>query len=699
MRGGGSAGVPVESLDPETAARELARLAERIAHHDRLYHQLDAPEISDAAYDALRRRNDGIEARFPDLVRADSPSRRVGVEPAATFAKVTHAVPMLSLDNAFTPDDVVDFLARVRRFLGLAADAEVSTVAEPKIDGLAVAARYRDGRYVLGATRGDGTTGEDVTANLATVRGIPARLRGADVPSRIEVRGEVYIERGDFLALNEARERAGEARFANPRNSAAGSLRQLDPKITAERPLRFFAYGWGEVDGDLGDTHWQCLQRLKAMGFAINPMAKVCADAEACIAFHRELEAARARLGYDIDGVVYKVDRRDWQTRLGAVGRAPRWAIAHKFPAEKARTVLREIVMQVGRTGVLTPVAQLEPVTVGGVVVSRATLHNEDEIARKDIRVGDTVLIQRAGDVIPQVVAIVVEDRPKGTRPFVFPTTCPACGSLAVREEGEAARRCTAGLICPAQAVERLRHFVSRDAFDIEGLGEKQIQAFHAAGLIREPADIFTLRTRDGIGGPPLAERDGWGEVSAGNLFRAIAARHEIALERFLFALGIRRVGEGMAKVLARTYRTWRELRAKVEAAAEGDGEAVAELNSIDKIGDKVVEELIGFFAEPHNRAMLDGVARHVRVLDAAAAKGSATLGGKTIVFTGSLTRMTRSEAKSRAESLGATVAGSVSRKTNLVVVGADAGSKAAKARELGVATIDEDGWMKLAEG
>jgi DNA ligase (NAD+) len=686
-----------ERLTEEQAAAELARLAAEIARHDRLYHQEDAPEISDAAYDALRRRNDAIEARFPRLVRADSPNRRIGAAPVSAFAKVTHRVPMLSLDNAFEDADVQAFDQRVRRFLGLGADEPVPLVAEPKIDGLAIALHYEDGRFVLGATRGDGTTGEDVTRNLATLRSIPARLKGR-APARLEVRGEVYMERADFIALNRAREAAEEPVFANPRNSAAGSLRQKDVAVTASRPLRFFAYGWGELAEELGPTQWASLDRLDALGFTTNPERKLCTGVDEALGLWRAIEAKRASLPYDIDGVVYKVDRLDWQARLGSVGRVPRWALAHKFSAETARTTVEDIVVQVGRTGALTPVAHLAPVTVGGVVVSRATLHNEDEIQRKDIRVGDTVVIQRAGDVIPQVLAVDLDRRPKGARPFDVPTACPVCGSAAVREDGEAVRRCTGGLTCPAQAVERLRHFVGRDAFDIEGLGEKQIAAFFEAGLVREPADLFRLEARDATAEPKLAEREGWGAVSAANLFRAIAERRRVPLARFIFALGVRRVGEGMARLLARRYRTFVAWRAAMAAVARGDADARADLLAIDKVGEAVADALASFFAEPHNQRTLDALAAEVTVEDAEERAAGTTLAGKTVVFTGTLERMTRNEAKARAEALGATVAGSVSRKTDFVVVGADAGSKAAKARELGVTTMTEDEWLALAD-
>ncbi|MBM3485280.1 MAG: NAD-dependent DNA ligase LigA [Alphaproteobacteria bacterium] len=693
--------VATEDLTRAEAKAELARLAREIAAHDRLYYQEDAPRISDAEYDALRRRNSAIEQQFGDLVRADSPSRRVGAAPSQGFAKITHSRPMLSLDNAFDDADVTAFVQRIRRFLGLADDEPVAMVAEPKIDGLSIALRYEDGRFVRGATRGDGTTGEDVTANLRTIRDLPATIKGCGVPQVLEVRGEVYMPREAFAALNEARAAEGETLFANPRNAAAGSLRQLDPKITATRPLHVFAYAWGELSAPIADTHWAFLERLAAWGFPVNPRALLCPDIEDLRGFYEAIGRERQALPYEIDGVVYKVNRLDWQERLGMVSRAPRWAIAHKFPAEQVETKLLDIIIQVGRTGALTPVAVLEPVTVAGVVVQRATLHNEDEIQRKDVRIGDTVVIQRAGDVIPQVVGVVAGKRPRGAEPFVFPDHCPECDSLAIRKEGEVARRCTGGLICPAQAVERLRHFVSRDAFDIEGLGEKHIEAFWRDGIVREPADLFRMAGRERDGALDIRGREGWGDKSTDNLFHAIEARRRIAFERFIFALGIRQVGQATAKLLARHYRTlanWREAMATA-TAEDRSGEAYDELTGIEGIGPSVAGDILDFFAEPHNRAVIEALAREVEVEAPPLPAAGSALAGKTIVFTGTLTTMTRAEAKARAEALGAKVAGSVSKKTDYVVVGADAGSKAAKAQELGVTVLGEDAWQKLAAG
>jgi len=708
--------IPVEQLTAPQAAAELARLAGEIARHDQAYYGADAPVISDADYDALRRRNAAIEARFPALIRADSPSKRVGAAPASGFAKVAHRQPMLSLANAFSAKDVADFIERVRRFLSLDEAQEVDLVAEPKIDGLSAALRYEKGCFVQGLTRGDGRVGEDVTANLRTIGDIPTTLAGGDVPEVLEVRGEVYMARDDFFALNAAQQEAGKPPFANPRNAAAGSLRQLDSKVTAARPLRFFAYAWGEViGGDLGETVWAARRRLAGWGFALNQPARLVRRPDEALAYYDEIMAGRPDYPFDIDGVVYKVNRLDWQERLGMVARAPRWAIAHKFPAERATTVLRAIEIQVGRTGALTPVARLAPVTVGGVVVSNASLHNEDEIARKDIRKGDTVVIQRAGDVIPQVVEVVLDKRPVDAVPYKFPTRCPVCGSLAVREDGEAIRRCTGGLICPAQRIERLRHFVSRKAFDIEGLGERQIKAFWDDGLIASPADIFRLEARDRDSPTPLRDREGWGEQSARKLFAAINARREIPLERFLFALGIRHVGEEVARLLARAYGSIETLRAALEK-----GEAVRdELLAIDGVGPRIADELIGFFAEPHNVAVVDDLLDQVTVTDFVApvfivgatawhthtaepgsftTTDSAPLAGKTIVFTGTLEHMSRAEAKARAEALGARVSGSVSGKTDLVVAGLKAGSKLKKARELGVEIMDENAWLELSK-
>jgi len=687
---------PAATLTKAEAKAELARLAREIERHNRLYHQQDAPEISDADYDALVRRNRDIEARFPALRRADSPSESVGAEPAGGFAKLRHSQPMLSLDNAFEESDVGDFFARVRRFLGLGEGAAIEVTAEPKIDGLSASLRYENGRFAQGATRGDGMVGEDITENLKTLDDVPKVLKGSLPPALIEVRGEVYMRRAEFSKLNERRAAADEPVFANPRNAAAGSVRQLDPTVTAGRPLHFFAYAPGEVGDarDLGDSQWNFLARLKARGFAVNPLAKLCRNVEEALAFHAKIQSQRADLPYDIDGVVYKVNRRDWQERLGMVSRAPRWAIAHKFPAEQAETWLRDITIQVGRTGALTPVAELEPVTVGGVVVSRATLHNEDEIARKDIRIGDRVILQRAGDVIPQIVAVVEKSRPKSAKPYKFPDHCPICGSLAIREPDEVARRCTGGLICPAQAVERLKHFVGRDAFDIEGLGDKHVAEFHSDGLIKNPADIFRLAARR----QELAAREGWGKQSVAKLLAAIEARREIAVERFIYALGIRQVGEATAKLLAKNYGSFSHWRRAMIEAQDPASPAFQELDSIDGIGPSVAADIVGFFAEPHNLAVLDDLLAEVKPLDYAGpvVARDSPVAGKTIVFTGTLTRMTRPEAKARAEALGAKVGESVSKKTDYVVVGSDAGSKAKKAAELGLATLDEDAWLKL---
>jgi len=690
---------PVELLAEEEAKGELARLAIAIAHHDELYHAKDAPEISDADYDRLRQRNAAIEARFPELIRADSPSRRVGAAPAAGFSKVTHRVPMLSLENAFEEQDVRDFFATVRNFfrrpedLARVAEDAIEIMAEPKIDGLSAALRYEDGRLVLGATRGDGVTGEDITANIRTLETVPDRLAGHGWPDMIEIRGEVYMERAAFLAFNAERAAAGEQVFANPRNFAAGSLRQLDPSVTAKRPLKFFAYGWGETSAGFARSQAEALARFRDWGLSVNPHSRLCHGIAEVIAYHRDLAETRASLPYDIDGVVYKINDLDLQNRLGMRSRAPRWALAHKFAAEQAQTVMRDIMITVGRQGTLTPTAMLEPVTVGGVVVQRATLHNEDEIQRKDARIGDTVIVQRAGDVIPQIVGVVLERRPPGAEPYKFPEKCPVCDSLAVREPGMAARRCTGGLICAAQAVERLKHFVSRDNFDIEGLGEKHIGAFWQDGLIRQPGDIFRLKA------DVIAEREGWGEVSASKLIAAIDERRRISLDRFINALGIPQVGQATARLLARHYRSLAAWRSEMEAAQDPDSPARAHLLDVHGIGEDMAADIIGFFAEPHNRAVLDDLAREVTVLDyAAPAQASRSpLAGKTIVFTGGLESMSRSEAKARAEGLGANVASSVSAKTDYVVIGADAGSKAAKAAALGVTTLDEAAWLELA--
>ena len=694
-----SADIAVEDLTLEQAAEELARLAAELHELDIAYHQKDAPLASDAEYDALRLRNVAIEQRFPELVHEDSPSRKVGAAPAEGFGKVRHSRPMLSLDNAFSDEDVGDFEAKIRRFLGLPVEEVIEFVAEPKIDGLSISLRYEHGRFVQGATRGDGVEGEDVTANLKTVGDLPQTLQGS-APAVLEARGEVYMARADFFRLNEQRAEAGEKTlFANPRNAAAGSLRQLDSAVTATRPLSLFCYAQGEIGEPVGATHWEFLEKLRSWGFKVNGRSKVCRGAAELSEFSHALGTDRAGLPYDIDGVVYKVNRLDWQQRLGQVSRSPRWAIAHKFPAERAVTRLLEIRTNVGRTGAITPFAVLEPVTVGGVVVSRATLHNEDEIKRKDFRAGDWVVIQRAGDVIPQVVEVVLEKRTGDLSEWEPKDHCDICGSLAIKPEGEAIRRCTGGLQCEAQIVERLIHFASRDAFDIEGLGEKNAEFLYKTGRIKSPADIFTLAERESR--PqllPLKNQMGWGEKSVGKLFDAIEARRRIGLDRFIYGLGIRQVGQATARLLALNYHTVINWRAAMEELAGGpESAAWQHLTSIDQIGPSVAEDLAAFFAEPHNLSVLDDLQAQLTVVDfVSTISADSPVAGKTVVFTGTLVGVSRDEAKARAQSLGAKVAGSVSAKTDYVVAGADAGSKLTKARDLGVAVLTEEEWLTL---
>lgn len=769
--------VPVEDLTAETAAEALAWLAAEMARHDALYNEA-TPEISDADYDALRARNLAIETTFPDLVRPDSPSNKVGAAASTQFAEVRHGVPMLSLDNAFDEGEVRDFVARIARFLKLPADEPIAFVAEPKIDGLSANLLYVDGRLTIGATRGDGRAGEDVTANLNTIADVQQTLAGDDWPDRIEVRGEVYAPNDAFAAFNAAAEAEGRRTYANPRNFAAGSLRQKDARITAKRPLNFFAYAWGEHSSDFAETQWDALQKLKAWGFPVNARSRRVEGAEGLIAVYRELERDRATLGYDIDGVVYKVNRIDWQRRLGFVARSPRWAIAHKFPAQQATTVLEGIDIQVGRTGSLTPVARLHPVTVGGVVVRNATLHNEDEIERLDVRIGDTVRLQRAGDVIPQILGVVSELRPADAVPYAFPEHCPVCGSEAVREGDEVKRRCTGGLICDAQIVERLKHFVGRRAFDIEGLGEKQLVAFHARGWIKEPADIFRL-ARDETRLKGLERDDGYGETSIRNLVAGIDARRVISLDRFLFGLGIRDIGEQTSIVLARAFESWSALKAACLQAASGvpsdawtalaaahaisprvlilmaeaappaadpwpeatldtkisqafpgmaaparrslatmtedwsglvelarvareDGpsEILNQIAGVTGVGPVAAEALAHFFHEPHNLQVVEALeAELTQILDAERPKSDTAVAGKTVVFTGALERFTRDEAKARAESLGAKVSGSVSKKTDYLVAGPGAGSKLKDAEKHGVQVLTEDEWLALIGG
>ena len=697
---------PTDKLTEEQAAAELARLAKLIAELDKNYYQKDAPTVSDAEYDALRQRNNEIEARFPELIRKDSPTQRVGATPTGRFKKVRHAIPMLSLDNAFSDEDVIEFVDRVVRFLKL--DEPPAFTAEAKIDGLSLSLRYEGGELVTGATRGDGAEGEDVTANVRTLHDIPKTLKGRNVPEIVEIRGEVYMTHDDFIALNRRQAEAEEPVYANPRNSAAGSLRQKDPAITASRKLKFFAYAWGEMSAMPHDTQAGMVEWIGDRGFVVNPLFKLCKSVDQMLAMYRDIETRRARLGFDIDGVVYKLNRLDWQSRLGFVSRSPRWAIAHKFPAEKATTRVNDIDIQVGRTGALTPVAKLEAVTVGGVVVQNATLHNEDYIkgigndgnpirGGVDIRIGDTVVVQRAGDVIPQVLDVVLEKRPKSAKPYKFPEACPVCGSHAVREDGEAVRRCTGGLICPAQQVERLRHFVSRDAFDIEGLGEKQVHAFYADGIVMEPADIFTLAARDRRASTKLAEREGYGETSVRNLFAAIDERRKIPLNKLIYALGIRHIGETNAKLIARHYGDVDSFLLGMKAAGKGtESEAWQELNNIGGIGEVVAEALVEFFKEKRNREALDRLLEQIEVEPMEKVKSDSAIAGKTVVFTGALEKMTRNEAKAQAERLGAKVAGSVSKKTDYVVAGPGAGSKLTEAQALGVTVLTEDEWLGM---
>jgi DNA ligase (NAD+) len=691
---------PVEALTGTEAAAELAYLADEIAGHDIRYYQDEAPTVSDAEYDALKQRNAAVEARFPALVRENSPSLRVGAARSEKFAPVEHGVPMLSLDNAFSEEDAVEFEARVRRFLRLPGEP-VAFTAEPKIDGLSASLRYENGVLVRGATRGDGRVGEDVTANLRTIKDIPQRLKGSGWPEVIEIRGEVFLGHKEFEALNAACEAAGDRTYANPRNAASGSLRQIDPTITARRPLRFFAYAWGLLSAPFAETQWEALQRLKAWGFEVTPEARRVFGAEGLMSAYRDLEARRPNLGYDIDGVVYKVDRLDWQHRLGFVSRSPRWAIAHKFPAQQARTLLEGIDLQVGRTGAITPVARLRPVTVGGVVVRNATLHNADEIARRDVRIGDTVILQRAGDVIPQILGVVDADRAGRPGPYEFPHQCPCPLHTPIVRETTASgaetvvRRCTGEFACPFQRIEHLKHFVSRRAFDIEGLGEKQLQAFYDEGLIKEPADIFRLaRNRDAL--DALLTREGYGEVSVRNLVAGIDARRAIPLHRFIYGLGIRHIGETTAITLARGYGSAAHFLEAMDQVAGGDQTAIVELDALDQVGEAVIEAAAAYFAEDHNRRMVQNLKDQLDIQDAEQPKADTAVAGKTVVFTGALERMTRDEAKAQAESLGAKVASSVSKKTDIVVAGPGAGSKLKTASELGIQVLTEDEWLAL---
>lgn len=685
---------PVSALTDLEAAAELAFLAKRMAELDKAYYQADDPLVSDAEYDALKRRNEAIEALFPHLVRADSPSKKVGAKASEDFAKVTHSVPMLSLGNIFSTDEIFEFSNRIRRFLGLDDDAELAFMAEPKLDGLSFSALYVNGEFVRGATRGDGSVGEDITENLKQIKDLPLKLVGNDIPERLDIRGEVIMNKADFFALNDEQTAAGKKPFANPRNAAAGSLRQLDPRITGRRRLSLFGYTFGETSAEPWDSQDAFLQKIRSWGFPVNPEVRLCKTAQELADFFENLADKRPNLPYDIDGAVYKVNRRDWQERLGFVARAPRWAIAHKFPAEQAQTKLENIRIQVGRTGALTPVADLTPVNVGGVMVSHATLHNEDELKRKDIRIGDTVVIQRAGDVIPQVVRVVSEKRPADSVPFEFPTVCPVCGAHVVRDPDEAVQRCSGGLVCPAQAVESLKHFVSRDALNIEGLGAKNMAFFFDRGWIKTPSDVFTLESRVGA---DIRKLDGWGDKSADNLFAAIRkVAAATPMEKFLFALGIREVGQATARLLAAHYLTMPAFLEQMSLAQDRESDAYKELLSIESIGDVIACEILDFTAEEHNRTEIDKLLNLMTVTAFVPVENDSPLAGKTVVFTGSLETMTRSEAKAKAQSAGAKVAGSVSKKTDYVVLGADAGSKAQKAAELGITVLSESEFTEL---
>jgi DNA ligase (NAD+) len=701
----------VADLTKAQAKVEHKRLTLEIERHDEAYYQDDAPKVSDAEYDALRKRFNSVEARFPEFVTSSSPSQKIGAAPSGKFKKVRHAVPMLSLDNAFAEEDVLDFVGRIRRFLKLSDDDSIDFSAEPKIDGLSMSLRYEEGELVTAATRGDGAEGEDVTANIRTLEDVPKKLKGRNVPGICEVRGEVYMTKKAFLALNERQKAEGSTIFANPRNSAAGSLRQKDPTITASRPLGFFAYAWGQMTDMPADTQSGMIGWFERCGFKTNPLTKICHSVEQLIAFHHKIEEQRAKLDYDIDGVVYKVDRLDWQERLGFVSRTPRWAIAHKFPAERAITVLRDIEIQVGRTGSFTPVGKLEPVGVGGVIVQNVTLHNEDYIKGiggdgeqlregRDIRIGDTVVVQRAGDVIPQVVDVVIDKRPGNAKPYHFPKKCPCpLHTDVVREEtatGEegARARCTGEFACPYQKIEHLKLFASRRAFDIEGLGEKQIEFFYEQGWVKEPADIFTLEKRNVK--LKLEEIEGYGQTSVRNLFAAIEERRRISLERFIFALGMRHVGETTALALARGYGSWQAFHDACLKVAHDDEEAIAEMDALDQIGDTVIASIKGYFGESHNRGIVERLTKEVTILDAEKPKSNSAVAGKTVVFTGALEKMTRDEAKAMAERLGAKAAGSVSKKTDYVVAGPGAGSKLAEAKKHGVEVLTEDEWLKM---